>query len=837
MTQHHPINIATRPQAARGPRLMVMPLLLASLGACAPRAADSVAPDAAISEPDLTGAVQLAYLEELDGASELEYSVARDDTSRVQLVFGADPELAPGTELEVWGEWEGDSRLIVRDFEATSIPKRLDAPWIRKPLLHRVAVLTADAVSVTESDVAREMAEVNRFYTETTRGIDTFSMEVYRNYKLGLSSADCDDRSGVTNRLTDAFQQEGFDQANYEHLVIIVPKSCGSWGGASAFVGAVGDDGSYSVRKRSIFKDSVASAFAFIHELGHNLGMRHAQSAKCAGAFYTPSLEGCIIIEYGDSNDPMGPAELVHWNAPHRRFLGWIAPERVITAGGSGTFNLVPVDAKEGCGVQALRIPIPNEPAKYFYVEYRKARSDSAYAGTAASPRGDAVLITRSQDGLSTNSSTQRIELGTTAHQGALVGSRYDLGGGLSVQVRSMGAQSAQVVVQTPGTNPARDDKGGSVAALSDGSVGPTSCAVDNCPSDPNKTEPGQCGCGVADTDGDGDGTANCRDACPADAAKLAAAMCGCGVADTDSDGDGTANCRDACPADAAKVAAGMCGCGVADTDSDGDGTANCKDRCPNDAKKVDPGTCGCGTAEGSCGGSTVSQCVQATEQSTAQLACPTGQTISSITFASYGTPTGACGSFAVSSCNAPTSRSVVEAACVGKSSCAVAAQNAQFGDPCGGTRKQLAVAFQCGGLQPGLKRAHYTGSWSVLPNFTQLTPDAEAVASVVGVGSYAGTDGFGLVFTGKVQIGSAGTYDFALGSDDGSRLLIDGKEVIRNDGVHAFVTVTGTTALSQGSHDVRVEYFERTVGENLRLSYRLAGGTLIEVPAAMLFH
>jgi len=35
---------------------------------------------------------------------------------------------------------------------------------------------------------------------------------------------------------------------------------------------------------------------------------------------------------------------------------------------------------------------------------------------------------------------------------------------------------------------------------------------VDNCPNDPNKTEPGICGCGVADTDSDGDGTPDCND-------------------------------------------------------------------------------------------------------------------------------------------------------------------------------------------------------------------------------------------------------------------------------------------------------------------------------------
>ena len=39
---------------------------------------------------------------------------------------------------------------------------------------------------------------------------------------------------------------------------------------------------------------------------------------------------------------------------------------------------------------------------------------------------------------------------------------------------------------------------------------------VDNCPEDPNKSEPGACGCGALDTDSDSDGTPDCNDNCPA---------------------------------------------------------------------------------------------------------------------------------------------------------------------------------------------------------------------------------------------------------------------------------------------------------------------------------
>ncbi|MFQ5501937.1 MAG: thrombospondin type 3 repeat-containing protein, partial [Phycisphaerae bacterium] len=125
-----------------------------------------------------------------------------------------------------------------------------------------------------------------------------------------------------------------------------------------------------------------------------------------------------------------------------------------------------------------------------------------------------------------------------------------------------------------------------------------TGDCADNCPIDPNKTNPGQCGCGNPDTDTDGDGTADCNDGCPNDPNKTNPGVCGCGVPDTDTDGDGTPDCNDGCPADPNKTAPGQCGCGIPDTDTDGDGTADCNDNCPNDPNKINPGVCGCGVPD-----------------------------------------------------------------------------------------------------------------------------------------------------------------------------------------------------------------------------------------------
>ena len=140
--------------------------------------------------------------------------------------------------------------------------------------------------------------------------------------------------------------------------------------------------------------------------------------------------------------------------------------------------------------------------------------------------------------------------------------------------------------------------------------AGTCSAVEDLCPDDPNKTEPGICGCGVADVDSDGDGTMDCNDGCPDDADKTEEGQCGCGNPDTDSDGDGSADCIDGCPDDPDKTEAGACGCGVADSDSDGDGTADCIDGCPDDPDKIEEGQCGCGVADVDSDGDGSADCI-----------------------------------------------------------------------------------------------------------------------------------------------------------------------------------------------------------------------------------
>lgn len=96
------------------------------------------------------------------------------------------------------------------------------------------------------------------------------------------------------------------------------------------------------------------------------------------------------------------------------------------------------------------------------------------------------------------------------------------------------------------------------------------------------------------------------------------------------------------------------------------------------------------------------------------------------------------------------------------------------------------------------------------LPDFSRLTPVASGKAHEITLDGLAlpREDAVAVVFEGFIQIDTAGEYGFSTASDDGSKLYIDGKTVVDNDGDHGVLTAAGTIRLEPGKHAIRVEWF-----------------------------
>jgi outer membrane protein OmpA-like peptidoglycan-associated protein len=77
----------------------------------------------------------------------------------------------------------------------------------------------------------------------------------------------------------------------------------------------------------------------------------------------------------------------------------------------------------------------------------------------------------------------------------------------------------------------------------------------------------------------------------------------------------------------------------------------------------------------------------------------------------------------------------------------------------------------------------------------------------------------FGLIYTGTFEIVKDGLYKWRIESDDGSRLWIDGREIINNDGIHGMDYKEGELKLSKGHHAIKIWYFQGPATEvGLRL-------------------
>lgn len=81
-----------------------------------------------------------------------------------------------------------------------------------------------------------------------------------------------------------------------------------------------------------------------------------------------------------------------------------------------------------------------------------------------------------------------------------------------------------------------------------------------------------------------------------------------------------------------------------------------------------------------------------------------------------------------------------------------------------------------------------------------------------VSKGSFPGVDRktkFAMILHSKMKVQLDACYEFALTSDDGSRLWLNEIQVVNNDGGHGMKTKKDTVALREGLYDAKVWYFQ----------------------------
>jgi hypothetical protein len=105
------------------------------------------------------------------------------------------------------------------------------------------------------------------------------------------------------------------------------------------------------------------------------------------------------------------------------------------------------------------------------------------------------------------------------------------------------------------------------------------------------------------------------------------------------------------------------------------------------------------------------------------------------------------------------------------------------------------------------------------LPDFDTIQPLGKIYAKELNIPGRSWTEGFpgvtdrfewfGIEYRGMFTVKTPGLYTFSLLSDDGSKLFIDDKLVIDNDGVHGPVQRAGDIDLDKSKHEIKIRYFQ----------------------------
>ena len=139
-----------------------------------------------------------------------------------------------------------------------------------------------------------------------------------------------------------------------------------------------------------------------------------------------------------------------------------------------------------------------------------------------------------------------------------------------------------------------------------------------------------------------------------------------------------------------------------------------------------------------------------------------------------------------------------------------------------------LQAEASAGLQEPGIQVEYYHPNPSdvAIETLDKLEPnDVGTVPQIVmNVPQKKQDDQFALRFTGNLMVTEPGTYTFYISSDDGSRIYLNDKLLIDNDGLHGMLGKHADVDLTAGLHKLVVTYFDNGGGDGLNVAWKGPG-------------
>ncbi len=249
------------------------------------------------------------------------------------------------------------------------------------------------------SDVVARFQTVAAWYAEASYGRLTLVPTVTPFVRATTTSANADFNTllHISSDVGEPLKAAGIDTTRFDRIIYVVPRvaSVGPKGftlGSSMWLNCGGSD---------------YVTFGAIHELGHSLGLAHAQSLRLGGrdgnvmTFPGPDitqLSSHVIGFREDTGDPtnvMSYAQVpAHFGAYDKSQLGWIAP--VISDGRDQTYELTPL-ARKGGALYGIKVPMTQLKAMSKRVYWIELRDGFGFDGNLA-PQNRGFVVSVAND-------------------------------------------------------------------------------------------------------------------------------------------------------------------------------------------------------------------------------------------------------------------------------------------------------------------------------------------------------------------------------------------------------------------------------------------------------